>query len=152
AEQGGYQAAELLAEMMSGRVKERRILLVDALWVVARRSTDVIAVDDCAVAAAIAFIRDNARRPIKVGDVAKQLAVSRRRLEIRFQHGLGRSVREEIERVRLAWAMQLLMETDLPVCKIAKESGFSGASYLCKVFYRATGGTPAAYRCNHRGS
>ena len=151
AEQGGYRAAELLDGMMSGRVKQQQLILVEPLWVVARQSTDVIAVEDRDVAAAVIYIRDNARRAIGVQDVAKHSAISRRALEIRFQRSLGWSIREEIQRVRLQWTKQLLVETNLPVWKIAEHTGFSSLSYLSKVFHRAVGMTLARYRRDHRG-
>jgi LacI family transcriptional regulator len=146
AEQGGYRAAELLHGMMSGRVKEKQLILVEPLWTVARLSTNIIAIEDREVAGAVMFIRDNARRPIGVRNVVKHSAMSRRALEIRFQQSLGRSIREEIQRVRLAWVKQLLVETDLPIAKIADCTGFSSPSYLCDVFRRETGTTAAAYR------
>jgi len=43
---------------------------------------------------------------------------------------LGWSIREEIERVRIGLAKQLLAETDLSVWKIAENTGFSGEDYL----------------------
>lgn len=152
-EQGGYQAAELLGKMMSGQAKQQRQLIqVDAMWVVARPSTDVIAVEDRDVAGAVLYIRDNARRPIGVEDVVKLAAISRRALEIRFQRSLGRSIREEIQRVRLNWVKQLLVETNMPVWKIADCTGFNGLSYLSKVFHRTVGTTLATYRNDHRAS
>jgi LacI family transcriptional regulator len=152
AELAGYQAAELLDGMMAGRIQKPRQILVDALWVVARGSTDVLAVEDRDVASAVIFIRDNAKRPIGVQDVVKHTAVSRRALEIRFQKSLNRSIREEIQRVRLHWAKQLLVETNLPIWKIAERSGFSSLSYLSKVFHRTVGSTLAAYRRDHHVS
>jgi LacI family transcriptional regulator len=152
AERGGYQAAELLDGMMSGRVKEKQLILVDPLWVVARPSTDVLAVEDRDVAVAIMFIRNNARKLIGVDDVAAHSAISRRSLEIRFQKSLGRSIREEIQRVRLSWVKQLLVETNLSLSKIAECTGFSGQSYLCDVFHRETGITLAGYRREKRSS
>jgi LacI family transcriptional regulator len=151
-ERGGYQAAELLDGMMSGRIKEKRLLFVEPLWVVARPSTNVIAVEDRDVAKAVMFIRDHARTPIGVHEVVKHSTVSRRALEIRFQKSLGRSIREEIQRVRLKWVMQLLVETDLSIAKIAHCSGFSSQTYLSDVFRRETGTTLAAYRRAKRPS
>ena len=84
-ENAGYRAAELLDRMMAGEALPRQTILVDPLWVVARRSTEVIAVEDREVAAGLRFIRDSARRPIGVADVVRHSAVSRRALEIRFQ-------------------------------------------------------------------
>jgi len=148
--QAGYRAAELLDGLMSRRLKRPQRIDVEPLWVVPRQSTDAIAVDDAEVAMALRYVRENARRPIGVRDVVKQLAISRRALEIRFQGTLGRSIREEIERVRLDWTKQLLLETDLPVSKIADHTGFRCPSYLSKVFHRMTGVTLAQYRRDHR--
>jgi LacI family transcriptional regulator len=149
-EQGGYQAAELLHRMALGQVKQPQRILVDPLWVTSRLSTDVIAIEDRDVAATVRYIRENARRPIQILDIVKHLGISRRALEIRFQRSLGWSIREEIERVRLDFAKQLLAETDLTAAKIAENTGFSGEDYLGKVFRRATKMTLSQYRREHR--
>jgi LacI family transcriptional regulator len=149
-EQGGYRAAELLHQMMLGEVKARQCILVEPLWVTPRLSTDVIAIEDRDVARAVHYIRENARRPIRILDIVDHLGVSRRALEIRFHRSLGWSIREEIERVRIEFAKQLLAETDLPVWKIAENTGFSGEDYLGKVFRRVADTTLAQYRRDHR--
>lgn len=151
AEQGGYQAAELLDRMMSGEENRRQTILVEPLWVVARRSTEVIAVEDRHVSHTLRYIRDHARQPIGVSEVVKQSELSRRALEIRFQGAMGRSIRQEIERVRLALTRQLLVETNLPAWKIAEAAGFGSVSYLSKVFHRQMGMTLARYRREQRG-
>jgi LacI family transcriptional regulator len=150
AEQGGFRAAALLDDLMSGRSSVRQTLLVEPLWVVTRPSSDVLAIEDRDVAAAVAFIRKNAKRPIGVQDIVKQTAMSRRALEIRFQRCLGRSIRDEIERIRLEWTKQLLVETDLPLGKIADCAGFGSQSYLSKVFHETIGITLTQYRRDHR--
>ena len=52
--------------------------------------------DDRQMAAAMAFIRNNAQRAIGVSHVVRQTYLSRRTLERRFQDAVGRSVFEEI--------------------------------------------------------
>lgn len=150
AESAGYKAAELLSNLMAGRVKQRQTILVQPLGVVARLSTDIIAVEDPEVASALIYIRDNSRRLIGVHDVVKHCAISRRTLEVRFRRNLGRSIRAEIQRVRLNWSKQLLTETNLPIAKIAGRTGFTTLSYLSKVFHRAVGVTLVQYRRDHR--
>ena len=83
-------------------------------------------------------------------DVVEHVALSRRALEIRFEHSLGRSIRTEIQRVRLTWTKQLLVETNLPVAKVAEAAGFNSLSYLSKVFHREVGETLAQYRRQRR--
>jgi LacI family transcriptional regulator len=150
AEQGGYQAAELLDALMSRRKRSPQRIDVEPLWVLARQSTDALAVDDPDVAAAVRYIRDHLQAPIGVQDVVDQVTLSRRALELRFEQLLGRSIRAEIQRARLAWAKRLLVETGLPVAKIAELAGFKGHSYLSEVFRRELRETPAHYRRRHR--
>jgi len=151
-ERGGYEAAQLLDGLMSGRVRQPARILVEPLGVVTRRSTDVVAAEDREVAAAVRWIRDRARRgPLRVGEVAQAVKLSRRSLEVRFRAALGRSVRAEIERVRLEHARSLLAETDLPTSQVAELSGFGSPSYLAMVFRRKFRRTPTRYREEARG-
>lgn len=145
-EQAGYEAAALLDGLMSGRVRESRRILVEAVRVVARRSTDVLALDDRAVAQALRFIQDSAVRPISVADVVQHVGCSRRTLELRFQQALGRSLNREIQQARLERAKRLLAETDLPVVRVAAAAGFGSANYLIRLFQRRLGVSPGVYR------
>ena len=149
-ERAGYQAAELLDGLMAGRIQEPRRILVEALWVIPRRSTDVVAIEDRHVAAAAMFIRDHCRQPITVGDVVSKSGISRRSLEIRFQQILGRSIRQQIQQARLVWSKKLLVETNLSAEKIAQTSGFSSLSYMSSVFRRELGTTLTDYRRQSR--
>jgi len=118
-EQGGYEAAALLDGLMSRRVRRPRRILVPPRWVVTRRSSDIVALDDRSVAAAVRYVREHAGSPIQVRDVVAASGLSRRTLEIRFQKAIGRSVHDEIQRVHLDRAKRFLRETKLPVARIA---------------------------------
>jgi LacI family transcriptional regulator len=150
AEPAGRSAAALLDEIMTTGRREYREIVVEPVGIVTRRSTDVIAVDDTVVATAMKFIRKNARFPIGVEDIVTHSGVSRRSLQVRFQKALGHPIREEIQRARLTLARQMLLETDLPVWKVAQTAGFNSLSYLERVFRRATGMSLAKYRRRHR--
>ncbi|MBN2579156.1 MAG: DNA-binding transcriptional regulator [Pirellulales bacterium] len=150
AEQGGYLAAEHLAKLMAGNSRQPELIIVEPLRVNARRSTDVVAVEDASLAAALKFIRENYRRSIGVEDVVEQSPLSRRTLEIRFQRCLGRGIREEIQRARLNLVQQFLVETNLPLWKIAEIAGFNQLAYLSRVFGREVGMTLLQYRRKHR--
>ncbi|MEN6407292.1 MAG: DNA-binding transcriptional regulator [Thermoguttaceae bacterium] len=146
AEQIGYRAAKLLDRLMSGRRPPSKAILVPPTHVVARQSTDIIAVADPDVSAAVAFIRDHAVENIGVPDIIKNLAISRRGLERRFCQMLGRSMLQEIQRVRVERAKHLLLETNLLMPAIARCSGFSTPQRLAAVFRSVTGQSPLAYR------
>jgi LacI family transcriptional regulator len=142
----GFEAAALLDKLMRGTVRKPGKIVIEPLWVVARRSSDFIATDDPHVVMALRFIRDHAKEAIDVGDVVREAGISRRSLEIRFQTILKRSIRAEIQRVRIGFAKQLLVETNLSVERIALLTGFCSLSHLGSTFRLETGMTPAQYR------
>ena len=150
AERGGFEAAEALHNRMSGMATTPQRIVVEPLYVVSRRSTNMVAVDDDDVAAALRFIRDHSGQPTRVDDVAEAVGLSRRMLEIRFRDALGRSLNDEIQRNHLDTAKRLLAETDWPMEKIALASGYNGASYLCALFQRFLGINPTEYRSRVR--
>ncbi|HYO24757.1 MAG TPA: XylR family transcriptional regulator [Lacipirellulaceae bacterium] len=150
AETGGYRAAALLDRMMKGRIRKPQRLLVEPTNVVERRSTQASAVDDPDVAAALEFIHHHAADPIGVDDVVNHLEMSRRALELRFRDAVGRTPHDELQRVRLNRAQRLLLETDLPIPKVALAAGYRSGSYLAQVFQKQVGRTPAQYRKDHR--
>jgi LacI family transcriptional regulator len=142
----GIEAAQFLDRMLLGRVRPKHSLLLKPARVVERRSTDILAIDDADVAAAIRFIRENGHWPLHVRDILAQVPVSRRSLERRFRLILGRSMLEEIRRVHVERACRLLTETDFPMPTIADSSGFSDAKQLWRVFRQCVGQTPRAFR------
>ncbi len=147
---GGYQTAAMLDRLMRRRIRSRKLILVDPIRVVERRSTRTNRLGDAEVAAAVEFIRDSAGRPAQVSDVVRSVGISRRALELRFQRTLGRSILDEIHRFRFDRAKALLEETDQPARRIAEECGFGSESYFGKVFRRTFGMTVRQYRAKVR--
>lgn len=106
----GYQAAGLLHEMIDGRKNVPDRVLVEPAGVETRASTDIVAVDDPDVAAALKFIDQNAGEPILVKDVARAAFASRRMLERKFTALLQQSPRERILRAHIEQAKRLLIQ------------------------------------------
>ena len=146
----GYEAAALLERLMDGETPPEKPILIEPLCVVPRQSTDIVAVGDAEVAAAVHFIRGHACDGIQVGDVLHQVHVSRSTLERRFNKLLGRSPKAEIQRVQLDRVKHLLSMTDYPLARIAQLTGFDYMESMCCCFKRTTGQTPGQYReqCN----
>jgi len=143
----GYEAAALLDRLMSGRERHRgQAIFVEPLGVVTRRSTDVLALGDAEVSAAVRFIREHACDGIAVKDLLHEIPLSRRVLEGRFRKLLGRTPHDEITRIRFERVRQLLRETRLPLAEIAQRSGFRNAEYLVTAFRREYATSPSAYR------
>lgn len=142
----GREAARLLDELMNGRSVAQERHLIDPLGVATRQSTDVLAIEDDEIVTAVRFIRDHACEGIKVTDVVKQVPLTRRALETRFQALFGRTPHEEIIRLRVQQIQNLLLETELPLHKIARMTGFEHEEYMSVVFRRATGSPPGTFR------
>ena len=142
----GYLAAELLDQMMAGKPVEPGLRLVPPLGVVARASTDSLAVTDPEISTALRFIRQNCCNPISVEQILEQVPLSRRALEGRFVRVIGRTPHAEILRCRVERAKQLLTDTDLPIKTIAGRVGVATPEYLSVLFNRAVGTTPSEYR------
>lgn len=150
ARRAGFEAAELLERMMAGEPVPVATRLIDPVGVAARQSTDVVAVADASVAAAVRYIREHADQGIDVSDVLRAVPMSRTLLERRFKQLLGHTPHAHIQRVRLERVKALLATTELAVGAIAERLGFEHAEYLSVAFRRATGLTPGAYRRRHR--
>ncbi len=150
AEKIGFEAARMLDRLMSGRQLRHRTLRVPPPHIVVRQSTDIVAVADPDVSAALAFIRSHAVENIGAAEVVKELAMARRGLELRFRRLLGRSMLQEIQRVRIERAKCLLAETDLPMRSVASRCGFSTQQRLAAVFRQLAGEPPTVYRQRSR--
>lgn len=142
----GYEAAEMLDELMADRAIEKPYALVAPRGVIARASTDVLAAVDPGVVRAVRFIREHACGPIRVADVLKQARMSRANLEPRLKRTLGRTIHQEIQRVRIARVQELLATSSIPLKQVAIQAGFRYSAYMMRVFRRVTGQTPGQYR------
>lgn len=145
-EHAGYEAAAMLERMMAGRRAPKRPLYLPPLGIVARRSTDVLAISDRAIAGAVRFIREHACDGIDVGDLLDAVPMSRTVLERRFVKLVGHSPKAEILRVQMERAKELLATTDLRLEEIAAKVGYDHHEYFCVVFKRETGQTPGEFR------
>ena len=149
----GFEAARMLEGLISGREGHAtpRTLLLPSPGVVTRHSSDMLAIEDGDVATAVRYIRAHALGPIGVPDVLDAVPVSRRSLERRFRSVLGRGLGEEIRRVRIERARELLSGTEMPIAQVATNAGFSEAKHLATVFRQEAGLTPTDYRRRSRG-
>lgn len=144
--QSGYQAAELLADLMARHKPAEMDRRVEPVGVVTRQSTDILAMGDKNVATAVSYIREHACHGITVDHVLREAFASRSQLEKKFRRYIGRSPQAEIRRVQVEKIRQLLFETNFPLKKIAELAGFEHVEYMCVVFKRLTGESPGSYR------
>lgn len=138
-EAGGYQAAELLDELMMKPRSRSKTCIFPAVRVVTRQSTRRVACDPSRVAAALEFIRRHACAGIGVKDVVTEMGVPRRTAELHFRSATGRSILEEIDDVRFAKVFDLLRNPRQQLDAIPDLCGFSTGVALRKAFRLRTG-------------
>jgi len=148
-ETAGYEAAKILDHLMKGGTMTGQEIAVRPTHIVTRMSTDILAVTDPDVAAALRFIRRNPNRFMQVDDVVEATNVSRRVLEKRFKATLRRSVHQEIRRVRINNIIPLLVGTDMSITEIALHCGFDGVEHISRYFRKETGVSLRDYRKQH---
>ena len=148
----GWQAAQMLDQLMRGGAEPGQPVRIFPEKIVERHSTDLTALGDKAVAAAMRFIRENAHSPIQVESVCRAVHVGRRTLENRFRNLLQRSVYEVIRRERIERACRLLKETDMLVEDVSTACGYATRERFNQAFKQETGTTPSGYRRRYRFS
>lgn len=145
----GYNAASLLDRMISkGRAAQAESIHLPTATLRQRRSTDVALLDDEAVAKAVRIIRD--RPGVRVAELARAAGLSRTGLQARFKRALGRGMLEEIMRVRLGVARDLLEHGNAKLEAVAERAGFASVQRLSAQFVKATGDAPGRYRLRMR--
>ena len=146
----GYQAAEQLHRMMQGEQVKKQDIMIEPSRVVERQSTDVYSIDDPVVVDALRYIRRNANRIITVDDVVGHVAMSKMGLYQKFMRSVGRTVHNEITRTRTDHIARMLVETELPISKIALDMGFTSSDHISRYFHKSKGLTPLQYRAKYK--
>ena len=120
---------------------------VEPIRVITRQSTEWVAIADQKMAAALRYIRQHAHeRDLRVADIARSVGLSRRATEIRFRAATGRTLRGEIEHVRLERLRALLTESDATIGACTEACGFAGQTHAGRVFRQRFGMTMGQWR------
>ena len=150
-EHAGYLLAEHLDKLMRGKRLRRRVDWIKPTRVFQRRSTDATAIADKVVARACEFIwREAGHQSIGVPEVVSLFGSSRRYAENRFKSVVGRTIMEEIRRVKLERVCALLSETKLSIGEIASKCDFARESHLAFLFRKHHNMTMSQYRAAAR--
>jgi LacI family transcriptional regulator len=145
-ESSGYEAANLLDQLMSRKLKKSHNIVITPTHVVTRRSTDTLAIDDKEVAAAVGFIKKNIKKNLCVSDVVDNVTLSRRVLEKRFRKLLNRSIHVEIKKNRVRLMEQMLYDNNMSIMDIARELHFDDITHFSRYFRKEKGLSPNKYR------
>lgn len=104
------------------------------------------ALDGSVVAEALRFIERRCLEPISLRDVAEAVRRSPAHVTTLVRRATGRPVQAWIIAGRLAEARHRLRQTDERVDIIAERVGYADATHFIRLFRRAHGVTPAAWR------
>lgn len=142
------EAARLLDRQMAGKRAPTAPILIAPSGIVARKSTDTIAVDHPEVASAIRFMLDHYNKALGVRDIVAATTIAQTRLYQAFQTELEQSPMAVLRTIRMEKAKQMLRETDMKVRDVAKACGLVDAINLYRLLIRDCGMAPKKYRAN----
>ena len=149
-ESAGYEAAGLLDKLMNGKKNQAQQITVSPTHLVQRQSTDILAVKDPDLLAAIRFIRENAAKKIRVNQIVDATNVCRRVLERKFIKIIHKSICTELKHVRIELISQMLIESDLQISEIISLFSFTDAEHISRDFKKAKGIGLSQFRKQHR--
>ncbi|MFM0591936.1 GlxA family transcriptional regulator [Paraburkholderia dilworthii] len=96
------------------------------------------------------WLEANSGQPVAIDEAAQVAAMSERNFLRRFKAEMGVTPSDYLAHVRLDMSCRLLVETTLPVDKIARRCGIGSGPRLAKLFRKRLGTTPTEYRTSKR--
>lgn len=131
-----------------------------AAWLTLRASTQFTPVLDRNTSGSVSekirasaqWLEANGDQPISIDKAAAIAAMSERNFLRRFKAEIGVTPSDYLLYVRLDMSCRLLLESALPVDKIARRCGFGDGGQLAKLFRKHVGATPTEYRSSKRQS
>jgi transcriptional regulator GlxA family with amidase domain len=103
------------------------------------------------IMASARWLEANVDRAISIDDAAQVAAMSERNFLRRFKIEIGMTPSDYLLRVRLNMSCRMLVESRLPIDKIARRCGIGSGGQLAKLFRKYLKTTPSEYRL-HKGN
>ncbi|NQY31547.1 MAG: DNA-binding transcriptional regulator [Coraliomargarita sp.] len=142
----GYEGAAMLDSLMSGKKLTQTRKLIRPKGITVRQSTDAMAVTDPLIRDVMEYLKTEYRRPLGTDGLASLFGVSRRQLEMRFREQMHCSIREQLIRIRIKEAKELLDFSREPIETVAALTGFCHAPHFSSTFKKHVGVSPSQYR------
>lgn len=98
-------------------------------------------IDQC-----LKVIEANYLNDLTLADIAKQMHLSEKYFSRYFKRKTGYTFTQYIQMLKINHAKDLMLDTNIPIFRIAMDLKFSDAAYFTKVFYKHEGLTPKQYR------
>jgi LacI family transcriptional regulator len=142
----GYRGAEVLDQLMHGKPPPPKPVLIPPTGLIARKSSDLLAVNHPGLARGLRYLLSNFQKPIRVSDVVKAAAMSRSSLHREFMLRIARPPGVELHRVRIENAKKLLAQSKLKLHEVAEQCGYQSANSFWVAFRQTTGMSPKQYQ------
>jgi LacI family transcriptional regulator, galactose operon repressor len=142
----GYRGAALLHDLMNGKPSPAAPIRVPPVRLIARKSSDLVAVNHKGVARSLRFLWDHCHERISVDDLVKVAGMSRSGLHQAFLEHIGRPPGAELHRTRIERAKRLLLESNAKTDVIAGMCGYQSANSFWVAFRQATGLSPKQFQ------
>lgn len=98
------------------------------------------------ISKAASFIENNYQKNIDLDQIAKEINLSPTYFHKKFKEYYHVTPREFLLKIRLKYAKELLLTSDLNFFEISENCGFSSQAYFNFQFKKETGLTPSEYR------
>jgi len=98
----------------------------------------------------ILYLKECYKNNVTTADVANALNMSYRNLSRLFRQETGITIIEQLNEIRISKARKLLLTTDMPVSKIAEETGFLNVYYFSTAFKKYAFMSPKQFRESNR--
>ncbi len=143
----GYAAAEMLGDMLGGRVlRHDGHYSPGPIRVVERGSTSMNAVMDPHVRVVLEYADAHLSTVKDVTELVDLVPLSRRNLEIRVQFSIGMSLWSMVLSKRVGYARSLLVEKQISVAEVSERCGFASVRRFSEAFKKRTGVSPRDFK------
>ena len=92
------------------------------------------------------YITDHCCSPLSMAELSKQAGMSESQFSRHFRRATGNTFTDFVNRLRIAKACELLMETDLYITNVCYDAGFNNVANFNRRFLQIKGMTPKEFR------
>ena len=142
----GFTAAKELQRLINRGAPHDLTIASSVRDVLSRDSTRIMQPAEHIIRTAKSYIAAHASENISPQDVVRHLGISRTLADRRFREFNGRSIGDEIARVRIGEIKRQILSSKNTLTQIASGMGFSSSAALTRYFKRETGVTPTEWR------
>lgn len=134
----------------------RKQWILNDLWLLACNEWDAIPkeddlagfsqTEDKLMNSAMNVLISKATTQFNISELSKYIGLSQVQFTRRFQKAYDTSPSEALRIIRIKIAAKLLLDSNMTVEKIARESGYDNGFYLSRVFKKTMGVSPSVFR------